>query len=301
LEEDISNSFQRIKTELGYRDSEIKGSRLNESQIAGIIDFLRQYDIIFEVTAIDMALHTDDAISNHKSIQAAQITNNIPVGIESEFIDELRQLQRHYQTLPNQLYVQSACMLHLFSNVFNKSTLYFVQRLPSELGSFNWFIDAKDRELTPYENLLRHVIGPALQDISRKTKFIQLQGADYSYFRKFMKTSPTPPEHLRKAFGDVSPFEYVDITEIFQKNLSFVQSEENAGIQLVDILTTTIRRAMNNTLQIDGWGNIGALMVQSAKPNKSIQLLHLYNSERTGVPYFHVVEITNRMSKKMIV
>lgn len=300
LEADIFASFQQIKIDLGFGTEEIKGRCLNESQIAEIISFLRRYDIIFEVAAIDMALHTDNDITRHKSLQAARVTENIPAGLNPKFIDELRQLQQQYQILSNQLYVQSACMLELFYSVLNKSTLYYVQRIPSELGNFNWFIDAKDKELTPYENLLRHVIGPALQDISRKSKFIELKGADYSFFQKFMKTSPTPPKHLSKAFGDVSPFKFVDITDIFQKNLSFIQSDENMGIQLVDILTTSIRRAMNNTLQIDGWGNIGALMVQSANPKKPIQMLHLFPREKSRVPYFRVLEITNRMCKQML-
>lgn len=302
FEKDIFNSFQKIKAEMGFRNSEIKGNRLNESQIAEIVGFLRGYDIIFEVTVIDMALHTDEITSAHKVRQIELLSEDNPIETLSEFVAaRIRRMQGQLSNLSNQLYVQYVCMLQLLSNVFDKSTLYYVQRLPSELAKFKWYVDAKNTKMTSYEELLMDSIGPALQSISIEIKFTQLKNADYSYFEKYLKTSPSPPKHLRKAFGDVSPFEYVDITDIFRKNLSYVQSDKNVGIQLVDILTTSIRRAMNNTLRIEGWGNIGALMVQSAKPRKSIQLVHLSKGGTTRVPYFHVVEITNRMSKRMII
>lgn len=299
LIENVFKSFQDKKIEMGFGNDEVKGSRLNESQIASIIDLLSNYDLIFEVTAIDLALHSDDEISKHKLLQADLITENVTDKFHPQLIRDLEELQQQYKILSNQLYVQSVCMSELFFKMLQKSTLYYSQRLPNELENFYWFIDAKDKELTPYENQIKKIVCPALQDISRKKPFIQLTDADYSYFQKYLKTSPTPPEHLKKAFGNVSPFYQIEINDIFRKNFHFEQSKQNLGIQLIDILVTSIRRAMNNNLQIQGWGKIGALMVQSDKTTNTIQLVSLNNMSKTKVPYFHVIDITNQTCKSM--
>lgn len=296
---ELFSKFQKIKIDLGFDNKEIKGRDLNESQVSEIIYFLRRYDIIFEITVIDMALHTDEIISAHKARQIELLSEDNPIETLTEFVAaRISRMQGQLSILSNQLYVQYVCMFQLLSNVFNKSTFYYSQRLPSELANFRWYVDAKNTKITSYEELLMDSIGPALQSISIEKKFPQLKNADYSYFEKYLKTSSSPPKHLQKAFGDVSPFEYVDITDIFRNNLSYVPSDTNLGIQLADILTTSIRRAMNNTLQIDGWKDIGALMVQSVEQGKkSMQLVHLYTNGKINAPYCQVVEITNRMSK----
>ena len=86
----------------------------------------------------------------------------------------------------------------------------------------------------------------------------------------------------------------IRINEIYRKHLAFRQSHDDLGLQIVDILTTNIRRAMNGNLQVSGWSDIGSLMVESEKGNQVIQIIDLTGKDppeyrKTKPPYWKVV------------
>jgi len=300
----IFKDFEELKYEWDFGTKEIKGRKLNEDEVASIVQLLSKYDVIFEVTAIDMASQTHNKITKHKLMQADKLTENLTVKHHSNLVKEVEQLQARLSVLSNPLYVQLVCTNELLYNILTKSTLYYSQRMPKELAAFSWFIDAKNEEITSYEKLWITILLPILQSMSFCEPCIQLIDADYSHFMQFCKQMDTPPEYLRDAVGDRKPFRFIDLKKIFKGQMYFEQSDKNLGLQLSDILTTSIRRAMNGNLQIRGWGEIFKLMVQSKKNHHTIHLIDFSNKERSKYekkrpPYWTVMPLADRYCKQM--
>jgi len=305
LTEEILEGFSELKNAWGISGAEVKGSRLGEREVSSLIKFLSGYDILFQVTAIDMNMQTNPGLTNHRLLQAAKLLENLTDQHSKALVQQVHELKEFSEKMQSQLYVQAACTFELLYKVIQKATLYYSQRLPEELSEFYWSIDAKDKEITPYEDFWTKVVLGALQSKSFREPFIQLGEADYSYFEKYLGASPYPPEHLKDAVEEKDVFQFVSINDVYQKHLSFEQSYDDLGVQLVDILTTATRRAMNGTLQIEGWGGIGRLMVQSERGAHAIQLIDLTDDETFSYskepPYWAVMAIADRRSKAMLV
>jgi hypothetical protein len=301
----VSSAFDALKADWGVSHTEVTGRDLDEGRIASVVRMLNGYDVIFETIAIDMGLQTEDGILNHKNTQADKLMENITSAHRPGLVESVKEAQKQYRQMPNQLYVQTALMIRLVANILQRASLYYVQRRPRELGRFRWVVDAKDKKVTPYEEFWKKITLPALQTISLREPVCLLKGADYTSFKPFHGEMVKPPEHLRKAAGDDdSPFVYMEISKIME-DLAFENSENENGLQLVDILCSAIQRAMNGNLQPPGWEMIGCLTVSAQLERHVIQLtnlsLELPSVVKGGtVPYTKVVRLVDRLAKPMM-
>ena len=256
------------------RGGETKGSLLSESEIAQVVEMLLCHDVLYEVTAIDMSLEVDDQITRHKMAQAAKITANITPEFGEQLVEDLWMLRRTTERTPNQLYVQSVATFELIHRVLQNTTLYYCQRTPEELSAFHWVIDAKGKTVTEAEDWWSKVIMPFLQTRSFREPFISMVGGDYSYFARFQGTSNESPNHLKELAPDAKPFHFVDIKAIFTESFSFRSSDTELGLQLADVLTNAVRRAMVGNLRYAGWKDLGGLIIQ--RPGgQNVQLISL--------------------------
>lgn len=298
---EILERCNNLKNQWGAKNAEIKGSKLGEREIAGLSSLLRSYDVIFQVTAIDMQMQAPARVTQHRLEQAEMLKGHITDKHHPNLVKQIEDLQDALRKPSNQLYVQAVVSVELLYRVLQNATLYYAQRKPKELGSFQWVIDAKDRELTRFEDLWRTILLPFLQSKSLRKPFIQLQEADYSSFEEFCGVYPETPDHLKAVAGKQSPFEYADIGKVFRDHLRFEQSRDSLGLQVVD----AIRRAMNGNLQPLGWQGIGPLTVQAEKDGQVIQLLDLSGIgkrifDRTRPPYLGVIPYFERTTKPML-
>jgi hypothetical protein len=244
----ISNAFEALKADWGVSHTEVKGKDLDEQRIDSVVRMLNRYDVIFETVAIEMALETECGILNHKNAQANKLMEKITPAHLPSLVESIKEAQKKFVDMPNQLYVQTVLMVRLVANILQKASLYYAQRKPKELGRFYWVVDAKDKTMTPYEEFWKSITLPFLQTITLREPIILLNGADYTSFMPFYGEMARAPEHLLEAVGEDSPFAYMEINKIM-KDLSFKNSERENGLQLVDILCNAIQRAMNGNLQ----------------------------------------------------
>ncbi|WP_447600034.1 DUF3800 domain-containing protein [Nitrospira sp. Nam80] len=298
----IIDEFETLKKEWGVIGKEIKGRDLHENEIVSMIRLLNKFDVILEVVAIDMGLQTRSGISAHKLRQAERIMENLTPAHRPELINSLKELQARIRSLPDQLYTQATLMTCLVRKLLQDVTLYYAQRQPKELDVFEWIIDAKDKKaLTEYETLWCGTVKPYLEGNS--PPLYRLRGADYSYFYKFTGTRKKPPRHLRGRFKS-EPFDYIRIDKIM-KNICFQPSENEPGLQLVDIVCNACKRALNGKLNATGWEFLGCLIVQAQKGQQEIPLVDLSHHGRIPIdsnqPYFHVLQAIKRIRKQMLV
>lgn len=292
---------------------EVKGSKLDEQQMATVFKLMRRFDVLVVAVCMDMGLHTEASIDIHKNGQADVFQKKATEVMYPEMKHSLEDLAARIRALPNQLYAQSIVLTELVGEVFSASTLYYAQRIPSTLGSFKWRVDAKDRRTTEYEELWMKIVLPLFQAKFLHQPLIQLEGADYSAFAKFSKTASEPPVHLKDHISDrwassAMPFRYMDIREILTDNLKFHASERYTGLQLVDIVASAIRRACNQTLQSQGWEGVCKLMVNSARRKNErsknslrfMLLRKIHLPPGYALPYEDVIRKCDRDCKRML-
>jgi hypothetical protein len=304
----LFRKFREVIRPWKHQAKEVKGSKLDEQQMATVFKLLRRFDVLAFAVCVDMGLHTEAGIESHKNGQADVFQKKVTEVKYPKMKHSLEDLAARIRALPNQLYVQSVVLSDLVSEVFKASTLYYAQRIPATLGSFKWRVDAKDRRTTEYEKLWVKIVLPIFQTESLQKPLLRLKGADYSAFGKFLKTAPEPPAHLKdhipgERASRSMPFEYADVREILTDDLKFHASERYTGLQLVDIVASAIRRACNQTLQRPGWEGVCRLIVQRERSKNSLRFISLRELDLPpgyALPYEDVIKKCDLDCKQML-
>jgi hypothetical protein len=250
--------FERLRQSFPKNSKgEVKGSKLNELQIDSVIDLLKKNDCIFEASCIDMRRENADEIRRHRDMQAVKITEHLTDEFRPELAAQIWDLRQRLEGAPPQLYAQSTIASYTVSQMLCLLPTYFAQRWPKDLNSFRWIIDAKgERGPTGHEDWWEHTICPLLQSRSKEDPLITVEGVDYSVFDdKYLRETP---DYL-KGFG-FEDEKGIDIGTLLRENFRFSSNIE-MGLELVDIATNALRRALNGNLKETGFRRIPQLMI----------------------------------------
>jgi hypothetical protein len=182
IEAKLFDEFLGLLTSWPHQGAEIKGSKLDESQAAQLVDLVSRYDVTVQFFAVDMEMHSDKVVDDRKARQADAITANLTPEHHPPIAAQIRGLADSIRRMPNQLFVQASLMIELVLRVIEESTLYYVQRLPNELGSIEWIIDRKDRKITEMEDTWSTLILPMSESHFMEKPLVCLLGANYSHF-----------------------------------------------------------------------------------------------------------------------
>ena len=213
-------------------------------------------------------------------------------------IENLHKTKKEIESLPNQLYVQVSLTIELLIQVFQKTMLNYSLRKPKELELFKWIVDAKSSDLTISEKIWKTLILPLAQSRSFNEPLLMIKEGDYTYYYKNRK-SGNIPNYLSEHVKDKDPNNFTELNSVYS-DIKFTDSCNNLGVQLADILTTSIRRSMNGNLQKKGWQNFGNIMVKGKK--QSITLMNMdenssFEKYEIEPPYFDVISHLDRTAK----
>jgi hypothetical protein len=276
-EADLFFEFLHLRDSWPEQKIEIKGSTLNETQAAQVVDLLARFDVVTEFIAVDMGTQAVAVINDLKSRQADAVTEHLTSEHHPGMVEELQKMSRQIRRMSDQLFVQAFLTIELVLRVVQVATLYYVQRVPAELGDIAWFIDRKQRSVTEMEEVWSSLILPVSEHRYATTPFIALKGLDYSHFDSRYRVQLSDEaakshlEWMEKTYDRQEPLasEHVsDAKRILTEQQSFVDSLDSLGVQLADLLATILRRALNGHLQSPGWKEFGKLLVINQK-NKS--------------------------------
>ena len=304
--EQVLGEFVEIRSTWGSSTEEVKGRQLDEAKIAEVISFLRDYDVLVEICATDAGSHTEEQVTGFKHVQADNITEHLTPEHQPTMVEEANEYRQYVLDMPNQLFVQSLAIILLIDRLLETAIMYYCQRMPEELGEFHWIVDAKDINITKSEEWWNTMMLPMMETKSAHQPMMMLDGCDYSSFDRFSKRLDKPPDHLRNGANDPdAPFEASDIKTIMQESFTFGDSKSHPGLQLVDIVASAFTRAMNGTLQREGWENLGSLFVR--REGQSVRMILLNTDpELAGKVItqrkFHgyVIEQIERKTKPML-
>ena len=260
----VEKSYLSLRKSWGY-DGEIKGSSLTEKQISTTIALLRSYDVLVDVTWLDVGYHTTNGVDLYKRTQANKLLEHVTAEHKESLIKQLEKYKQKMLDLPNQLFLQAMTHIQHINNILQNTTLYFSQRIPEELGNFVWIIDAKNNNnnKTPFEELWSTLLLPMLDGNS---SLRVLDEGDYSYLEKNYEMPKEKMSEWRRARLSKKSIGATDLKKLISEQLTFEDSKSNIGLQLVDIVASAFSRAMNGTLKRKGWRHLGMLMVEASNP-----------------------------------
>jgi len=269
--------FQTLIRSWRFSNSEVKGRLLSERHFDQTIRTVYNTQRAFlRIAAIDMGLHTVAMIDDHKKRQAERLRKPMDDRFSPARVKEVYGLASQIQNLAPQLYVEVVLLTHLVVSVIQTSTLLFSQLEPPSLGCFSWRVDAKDRQITKYEELWRTLVLPFIQSETLRSQMIFLAEGDYSYFAPFENPDmSTAPDHLRDAVAHPNEtFSTFSVNKIMA-DLQFVDSHSSLGLQLVDVLASCFRRGSNQRLQRQGWQNLGMIIVRDPRTDLALEICAL--------------------------
>jgi hypothetical protein len=250
----LRRKFARIRPSLLKEGDEVKGRLLEEHDLNRVVRLLATREAIFEVTALDLGLHTEAGVLAFRHKLAAETRAKLPAfpeplrGKVAEAIDYL-------DTMTPQLFLQALSTFELIHRVISHSILYFSQRRPYELSSFTWVVDGKDAaKVTNWENWLKFYAQGALISLSQRSPVPMPDPGtpnlfNYTFLDAFMAEQATGNKSLD--------------TSLLLQNFSF-KSHPEMGLEFADVLTNATRRLLRGGLQRDGWINMHRLMIHRA-------------------------------------
>ncbi|TYL95954.1 hypothetical protein FXB40_13665 [Bradyrhizobium rifense] len=296
----LEKEYAKVRKSLPTQNGEVKGKKLLEKDIAKLLPILRHHDVIFEVAAIDLGLHTEEGIRKNQAGRAEGMTANLTEEHHQTLVDAIWKARRELESYSLQLNIQSAIIFELVRTVIEHGTMYYSQRRPEELTNFHWIIDAKgDNSIpTPWEKWWTMFIKPALQTKFARDPIASLKIGDYSHMKRFVfdTVSEFHQKVLKPKPGGPRP---MNLGLVLSESLRFSKDPE-PGLELVDILTNATRRALRGNLQVEGWLEIPTIIVNRNPHN--IHLLSLDDTvpETVKLPYGHIVKAFDIGAKSML-
>jgi hypothetical protein len=300
----LFNEFKKLTSNWMSPGEEVKGKNLNEDQVAQVVSLLQRFDVILEITAVDLGLLTQDEITNFKKRQADKTIEYVKAETNSDIVTQLYQIRDSFNKMSNPLFVQAFIMFMLIPRTLKNAVTYYARRIPKELKSFHWVVDAKGINITEYEQTWSLVLYPIMYTQSLKKPMYFVVGGDYSYFEgRFDNTNNSDMKYY-EAEGNFEEgsIRSTKLELILGKSFKFQDSKSNVGLQIADILANATQRALNRKLGKTGWENIGSLMI-AQKPN----VLHTFKfnagneEEYTTVttPLYGVIKTYESKAKSM--
>ena len=256
----LLRQYRKLRRSLPKDDDQIKGRLLDEAQVRQVTFLLRQAEALFFTAFIEMGLHTTASLEQHRAGTAKGMVSNLTDAHNPAVRTAVYQLKSRLEQLPLQLYVQGLVLNQLLARVLAEATAYFAQRHPAELGRFEWVLDAKgdSNRLTEWEDWWRSTFMPFLQSQSLQQPAWKLEGADYSHFNRF---EMNVPRHLSSHIPRTSiSTKVIDLKQVFTENLR-ISNHSEPGLELVDVVTNSLRRAFKATLRQEGWLSLRSIMI----------------------------------------
>ena len=280
--------YQRIRANLPKREGEVKGSLLKEEHFQKVIELLRRNGALFCASVIDLADHSPSDIEKHKSDGIQALADNLANGHTPELRSNVKSLQQRMEAFSQPLYTQMMVTLELLHRTLEEAIGYHCQRNPKELEAFHWVVDAKQvNHVTDWEKWWRDTLIVWLQAMSIKRPRMLFTFGDYRYFQRFLIHES--PQHLKAVAPPTKQGQPVgiDLQLVFGEHFSF-SSDAIEGLELVDIVTNCLRRAMVGNLDESGWASLNNIMIHRSDHTIRPVSLH-YRDKLISRPYSEVL------------
>jgi hypothetical protein len=258
----LESRYAQLRPLLPKDGAEVKGRLLGEGDVARVVDVARRSGLIYEVTVIDLLPSETALIEEHRAGQCEGLTRGLTEKHQPSLVAGVHALRARLEKMPLQLYVQFVATCDLLWTTLQHATLYYCQREPRSLARFRWIVDAKaPKGITDWEDWWSWAVKPMLQARSLRQPFGQLESGDYSHLAA--KELPMP-DFLVKEFPRLKDKTGLSLSGAFQEIV--FSADTPTGLELVDVLTNAVRRALTGRLGEPGWRGIPGVMIHRRGP-----------------------------------
>ena len=296
----IFAKYSKLRLSLPKRKGEVKGFLLTNAQLIKVIGILARNEALFFPSFIDTGRQTLTEAEFHREKAIMALGENLTNGHSAELRAGVSDLQRRMAAFPVQLYAQSMVTMDLLHHAMEQMLLYHCQRNPKELSSFHWVIDAKDsKHVSDWEAWWSQTLVVWLQAISLATPAQFLRGGDYSYFKRFLfHDLPAYLERHAPQNLDMTLGAGVNLQLVFRESFRF-SSEAEPGLELVDIVTNALRRALRGKMDESAWTHLSRLLIHRADFNVRPVSMS-FNDEMTSRSYSYVLQKLRSGGRNML-
>lgn len=255
----MADKYAKLRRRLPTHKNEVKGRLLSDSELIAVLEILRRSNCLFEVCVVNTSLHSTAEFESHRSGQAQNLIAGLGAMHHPELVAKVHSFRDQLLRMNEPQYLQAILTFLLVSRVVEISTNYYALRQPKELAAFRWVIDAKDRRReTDWETWWKEVILAWLQTHSLTHPMAMMDFADYRYFERF---NSTIPEYLPAEFHGESA---TNLRLLLTEHFRFSSNAEH-GLELVDIVTNGLRRALVGHVGRSTWPHLKSLFVNGAE------------------------------------
>jgi hypothetical protein len=128
----LEREYRRLRKYLPTENGEVKGRGLAEKDIVKLMPILRHHEVLFEVAAIDLGIHTEEGIRRNQAGRAEGMTANLTEEHHQSLVDTVWKARRELECYSLQLNIQSAVIFELVRTVIERGTMYYCQRRSKE-------------------------------------------------------------------------------------------------------------------------------------------------------------------------
>jgi hypothetical protein len=254
----LCQNYDRLRRRLPKENGEVKGRILSEEEIAAVVGMLAKNDVLLELSVTDVGAHRKNDVARYRDELAAHMEAMKPKFSENAQ-GEVASAVAQIRATPPQLFLQAILTMDVLERVIQHVPLYYSQRQPRELGSFEWIVDSKERNKTiEWERWWSTYCIGVLAARSRARPAACLEGADYS--------------HYDASFAALGSDNEATDLRLLLSNFRF-SSDPEIGLELIDILTNAVRRALVGNLGSRGWRDVPRLMIH--RPEHYVGLMTL--------------------------
>lgn len=208
------------------------------------------------------------------------------------------ELQKRMRKFKPPLYAQMMVIFDLLHRVLNEGILYHCQRNPKECGAFHWITDGKDAndQVTDWEDWWSNTVVVWLQVISMKRPGLLHPNGNYRYLERFFLELPGYLEG--KVRPDVPERAGLDLQAIFRESFRFSSAPE-PGLELADVVTNALARALKGHLGEAGWLPLRSIMIHQSVPY--VRAVSLADDDREiSAPYSRVIQTFRQGGRDMM-
>lgn len=110
--------YERLRVNSPKNKAGAKAAKLDEQQVAAVVDLLRRNSAIFRPALIDMADHAADDIATHRAKRIESLGANLTEEHQPEFRTGGADMQARMAAFPDPLYVQMALTIDMLHHLF---------------------------------------------------------------------------------------------------------------------------------------------------------------------------------------
>lgn len=301
----VREALRILKVTNGFKhNQEIKLGKTEEQSYFEFIKRLSNSNCTLFSVATDSYFNNDVIVSEHRNIQAQNITEAIPSMKYQGGKDALAFLSEQLSSVPPQLYSQLVCQIQLMQVFTERAINYYVQRQPKVLRCFKWRIDQKQPTYkTHFEDAFEKYAPGLLQTFSLEKPGVMLDWCDYSSMADFMYDVGEMPEHLVERFPNLVHEIGLNIQKIIRDDIKFVDSKDDVNVQIADLLASGLRRLLRAEFIDNELAAVllGRLFVQAPKNTSPIKLVSFGEIEPLNDETARLVRLIIENCKPMLV